>query len=294
MSGIYRPRHPERTVLYRVLFHYFDRFMVEYESRFEKDYSFLRPIVKEVVERYLDCGNPRCGFARIRCPDCGEERLLMFSCRTRGFCPSCHAKRLEEWGEWMREELLLDVPHRQVVFTIPKMLRIFFKYKRQLLGELCQAAVQALLKYFEAATGAELIPGVVAVIQSFGQKITSHIPDKGQVTVRYYGLYANAHRGKVPKLEGGEQKLILIEQDCPRIPRRGWAEMIKKVYEVNPLTCPLCQGEMRIIAFLTDHAVVDRIINHLKLTSVTNKPTPLLLAYQEVLLAAEAGREYFS
>jgi hypothetical protein len=56
----------------------------------------------------------------------------MFSCRTRGFCPSCHAKRLEEWGEWMREELLLDVPHRQVVFTIPRMLRIFFKYNRRL------------------------------------------------------------------------------------------------------------------------------------------------------------------
>jgi hypothetical protein len=44
-----------------------------------------------------------------------------------GFCPSCHAKRLVEWGEWMREELLLDVPHRQIVFTIPRMLRIFFK-----------------------------------------------------------------------------------------------------------------------------------------------------------------------
>jgi len=65
------------------------------------------------------------------CPDCGSEFLLHFSCRTRGFCPSCHAKRLEEWGEWMRETLLLDVPHRQVVFVIPKMLRIFFKYKRQ-------------------------------------------------------------------------------------------------------------------------------------------------------------------
>jgi len=47
--------------------------------------GFLRPIIKEVVERYLDCGNPRCGFARIRCPDCGEERFVMFSCRTRGF-----------------------------------------------------------------------------------------------------------------------------------------------------------------------------------------------------------------
>ncbi|MBM3302779.1 MAG: transposase zinc-binding domain-containing protein, partial [Deltaproteobacteria bacterium] len=43
------------------------------------------------------------------------------------FCPSCHSKRLEEWGEWTRETLLLDVRHRQVVFTIPKMLRVFFK-----------------------------------------------------------------------------------------------------------------------------------------------------------------------
>ncbi|MGB7297002.1 MAG: transposase zinc-binding domain-containing protein [Candidatus Aminicenantales bacterium] len=85
MAGMYRPRHPERTVLYRVLFHYFDRFLIEYESRFEKQYGFFRPIIREVVERYLDCGNPRCGFARIRCPDCGEERLLMFSCRTRGY-----------------------------------------------------------------------------------------------------------------------------------------------------------------------------------------------------------------
>jgi ribosomal protein S27E len=60
---------------------------------------------QELIERYLDCGNPRCGFARIRCPDCHAEHLLMFSCRTRGFCPFCHAKRLEEWGEWMKQLL---------------------------------------------------------------------------------------------------------------------------------------------------------------------------------------------
>jgi len=67
----------------------------------------------------------------------------MFSCRTRGFCPSCHSKRLEEWGEWMRETLLLDVPHRQVVFNIPKMLRLFFKYNRRLLGSLCRRGRKA-------------------------------------------------------------------------------------------------------------------------------------------------------
>jgi hypothetical protein len=61
---------------------------------------------------------------------------------------------------------------------------------------------------------------------------------------------------------------IIVEDECPRFPRRGWAEMIKKVFEVDPLTCPQCQGKMCIIAFITDYAVVDRIINHLKLTFV--------------------------
>jgi len=74
----------------------------------------------------------------------------------------------------MRETLLLNVPHRQVVFTIPKMLRIFFKYKRWLLGELCRLALRALSRYFEVMTGSALTPGVVAVIQTFGDRINFH------------------------------------------------------------------------------------------------------------------------
>jgi hypothetical protein len=42
MAGVYLPRHPERTVLYRVLFHHFDRFLTEYESRFKREYGFFR------------------------------------------------------------------------------------------------------------------------------------------------------------------------------------------------------------------------------------------------------------
>jgi hypothetical protein len=51
---------------------------------------------------------------------------------------------------------------------------------------------------------------------------------------------------------------------------------------------------MKIIAFLTDYAVVDRIINHLKLSFVADKPPPPQLAYQELLMAAEASTEYIS
>jgi hypothetical protein len=74
----------------------------------------------------------------------------------------------------MRETLLLDVPHRQVVFTIPKMLRIFFKYNRRLLGELCRCALRSLTRYFEAVTESDLMPGVIAAIQTLGDRINLH------------------------------------------------------------------------------------------------------------------------
>jgi len=52
----------------------------------------------------------------------------------------------------MRETLLLDVPHRQVVFTIPKMLRVFFKYKRRLLGNIFTVGVGKVLDIYIAPT----------------------------------------------------------------------------------------------------------------------------------------------
>ena len=60
------------------------------------------------------------------------------------------------------------------------------------------------------------------------------------------------------------------------------------------MLCPDCGSRMRIIAFLTDYAVVDRIINHLKLTFVAAKPPPPHIAYQKFLMAAEASAGYFS
>jgi hypothetical protein len=60
------------------------------------------------------------------------------------------------------------------------------------------------------------------------------------------------------------------------------------------MVCPRCGGTMKVIAFLTDYAVVDRIINHLKLTFVAERPLPTHLAYQEVLMAAESSTEYSS
>ncbi|MGB8951241.1 MAG: hypothetical protein WCC06_01050 [Candidatus Aminicenantales bacterium] len=122
MPGIFRPRHPERTVLYRVLFHYFDRFLAEAAAS-----GGTWP----------------------------------------GGCPG-------------PPQILPDYNRRR---THPRFC------------------------------------GRHSVVRT----------DKGQVTIRYFGLYANAHRGKVRKSKEDEHKLLLIEAECPKIPRRSWAEMIRMV-----------------------------------------------------------------
>jgi hypothetical protein len=128
---------------------------------------------------------------------------------------------------------------------------------------------------------------------AFIARVTSHIPDKGQVMVRYYGLYASAHWGKVRKASLNPLVLWIAEENLQRLPSKGWAEMIRKVYEVDPLLCPKCGGRMRIIAFLRDYQAVDRIINHLKLTFIAEKPPPSRVFEQVGLMAAEAEAEYF-
>jgi hypothetical protein len=107
----------------------------------------------------------------------------------------------------------------------------------------------------------------------FIARVTSHIPDKGQVMIRYYGLYSNAHRGKMRKIQDSNPSLI-VEQEEPFVPSEGWAEMIRKVYELDPLLCPSCGGKMKIIAFIEDAKAIDRIIRHLELSFEAERPPP--------------------
>jgi hypothetical protein len=87
---------------------------------------------------------------------------------------------------------------------------------------------------------------------------------------------------------------VIISEECPKISRLGWAEMIRKVYEVDPMLCPKCDDQMSVISFITDFPVVDKIIRHLKLTFSAAKAPPPRMISQELLMAAEAGSEYFS
>ncbi len=56
--------------------------------------------MQQVMVKFLDCGDLRAGFARLKCLDYGGEFLLEFSCKCRHFCPSYHQKRANEFGDW--------------------------------------------------------------------------------------------------------------------------------------------------------------------------------------------------
>lgn len=107
----------------------------------------------------------------------------------------------------------------------------------------------------------------------------SHIPNKGEQMVRYYGFYSNVTRGK-RKAAGTDDALpcILEPQDDGKALRRDWARLIQKIYETDPLVCPKCKGPTRIISFIEKGEVVREILKHLGIWLVRSRPPPKIHA----------------
>jgi hypothetical protein len=109
----------------------------------------------------------------------------------------------------------------------------------------------------------------------FLARVVSHIPNKGQVLQRYYGWYASRVRGMRRKAtEAGEEHPIVCvdpEPEAVRQARHRWAELLRRIFEVDPLACPRCGEQMRIVAFITEPRIIDRILDHLRRTQISRR-----------------------
>ena len=106
-------RRPEETVLHEVM----RRGWPELLSKVT-----LPQRVHAEVRRYLGCGDLRRGFVHVQCGECHESRLVAFSCKGRGWCPSCAAKRALETSTHLGE-VLPRVGYRHWTLTLPRGLR---------------------------------------------------------------------------------------------------------------------------------------------------------------------------
>ena len=369
----YKRREPEQSALYRVVYHGRELLPIVWEKRFQGEYGVLRDEVLNTYDEYLNCGLLIHGAARVYCDNCKHSLLVAFSCKKRGVCPSCSAKRAVKFAEHLYQNVLHDVPHRHIVFSIPKRLRVYFRYNRKLLNILFRAASlsisnqlgknSALILTVQTAGEAlnfnphlhgiladgvftnsyfqrfreidlkkitdeftaivlsmlekqELITEEVSSqinsqahtgfsvwlgdefqdseseqfvaryvergplsleklsiehdILSYSTKdeithefdalefmalLSSHIPKPYESITRYYGWYSCRRRGD-------RIKAISVIASLPEPknkPSPSWAASIKRIYEINPLECPKCKSEMKIVAFIHDAREISKI-----------------------------------
>jgi hypothetical protein len=87
IAGVYKLRNPKDSPFYNFVENHFEKLETIWDDLYAPRYGFWRPYITDVIYRYLDCGDLQCGFARIRCDNCGHEYLLAFSCKRRHFAP---------------------------------------------------------------------------------------------------------------------------------------------------------------------------------------------------------------
>ena len=165
--GTYRQRGVGS--LQRLFRAHFAELTARYETEFAKRLGKFRlERITKAVERFMACGDYRKGIAKIQCtnPRCKAEYFRPFSCSVFHLCPSCSQKRTLLLGEYMNERLLLRLPHRQFVFTLPKVLRVFFRHDKRLHGEISRLIFGLVRDFTAEAAGTPLRTAAVVVFQT--------------------------------------------------------------------------------------------------------------------------------
>jgi len=177
-SGVadYEPRHPEATLLYQTVQSELESFLARARERGQPAPHFI----EHELRAYLRCGIPAHGFLRLRCDECRLERLVPFSCKRRGFCPSCCGRRMADTAAHLVDRVLPEVPIRQWVMTLPYALRYRCAYDAKLTSEVLRAFLRALFAELRRRARRELGEqaeqcGAVTFIQRFGSAMNLNL-----------------------------------------------------------------------------------------------------------------------
>ncbi len=115
-SHRYRRHQPENTSLYPIV----EQHLPTLRNELQHQETSLPGFVLSEFQDYLRCGRLKYGFVRVKCNGCRHEHLVAFSCKRRGFCPSCGARRMIETSAHLVDHVFPEVPVRQGVLSFPR------------------------------------------------------------------------------------------------------------------------------------------------------------------------------
>ncbi len=173
-SPSYKRRTPEQSQLYQLIEDN-HQYLEHYLS--QKNQYLPRYVIKE-FERYLECGKLENGFLRVRCQDCHHERLVAFSCKKRGFCPSCSASKMAQTAALLTDHILPHQPIRQYVLSLPFPLRFLLAAKPELITPTLKIITHNINKAIVKKAGHTLQTaqtGAITFIQRFGSALNLNI-----------------------------------------------------------------------------------------------------------------------
>lgn len=170
----YQRHQPEQTLLYQLVQQHFPAFLKHQAAEGRS----LPEYVQQEFTDFLKCGRLEQGFIRVRCESCHHERLVAFSCKRRGFCPSCGARRMVETAALLVDEVFPARPIRQWVLTVPFPLRFLFAAYPELMGKVLGIVTRVISTHLARLAGftkREAPTGAVTLIQRFGSALNLNI-----------------------------------------------------------------------------------------------------------------------
>jgi len=175
-QSVYRPRQPAASALYAVVQHHIETFLAHAAEADPVGYGVPTWVEKD-FRAYLRCGILAYGFARAHCDTCGHERLIAFSCKGRGICPSCNARRMAELAAHLTDHVLPHLPVRQWVLSVPKRLRPYLHHNPEIAGAVLGIflrAIRTTLRRTSPGASPEAQLGAVSFLHRFGSSLNPH------------------------------------------------------------------------------------------------------------------------
>ncbi len=141
----YERHRPEETLLYRLVAEHLETFLAESRERHDRP---LPKYVERELRAYLRCGILAHGFGRAECGMCHRQIVVAFSCKMRGLCPSCNARRMCNSAAHLTDRVLPDAPVRQWVLSVPFELRFLLASNAQAFTALTGIFMEETLAWY--------------------------------------------------------------------------------------------------------------------------------------------------